>query len=127
MRKHLAMTVLLMSGMAAGTSMQAWASPDPEPQSQAVTTITGTVYDENNEPVIGAGITPRGAKNGAVTDFAGNFSINVRPGTPLVISFVGYKTVTMNAAQGMRVYMQPTTEVLNEVVEGVAELPYLSL
>lgn len=95
----------------------AFASPEPQSQGQAVTTITGTVLDENNEPVIGASVYQKGVKSNAVTtNYDGNFTIRVPRGTTLVISYVGYKNTELAAADGMTVYMQPTTEMLNELV-----------
>ncbi|MBD5163641.1 MAG: SusC/RagA family TonB-linked outer membrane protein, partial [Bacteroidales bacterium] len=77
----------------------------------------GTVLDENNEPVIGASVSQKGTKGNAVaTDAFGNFKIRVAAGTPLEVSYVGYKNETVAAANGMTVYMQPTTEMLNELV-----------
>ena len=117
MRKHLLVTLLLMSGMPLSGTFAALAEPLPQTQSPAAVVINGTVLDENNEPVIGASVVQKGAKgNGAATNYEGNFSIKVAPGTPLVISYVGYKTETVAAAQGMMVYLQPTTEQLNELV-----------
>lgn len=40
-------------------------------------TVTGVVFDENNEPVIGANVTEVGTTNGIITDFDGNFTLNV--------------------------------------------------
>lgn len=116
MRKHLFVTLLVTCAMPFGGQMYALANPEPQSQSQGVVTITGTVLDENNEPVIGASITAAGQKNGVTTDFSGNFAIQAKPGTNLSISNVGYKTITMKAANGMMVYMQPTTEVLDQLV-----------
>ena len=117
MRKHLFVTLLLMSGMPLSGTFAALAEPLPQSQSQGAVVINGTVFDENNEPVIGASVVQKGTKgNGAATNVAGNFAIKVAPGTPLVISYVGYKTVTINASQGMMVYLEPTTEQLNELV-----------
>ncbi len=117
MRKHLFVTLLLLSGMPLSGTYAAWAEPLPQSQGQAAVTITGTVLDENNEPVIGASVAPKGSpKSGAVTNYEGNFTIKVAPGTPLIVSYVGYKTVTINASRDMMVYLQPTTEQLNELV-----------
>ncbi len=59
----------------------------------------------------------KGVKANAVTtNFDGNFTIKVAPGTPLQVSYVGYKTETLAAAQGMMVYLQPTTEQLDQLV-----------
>lgn len=99
--------------------MKATVAPSPEPMSasQAAVTIQGTVFDENNEPVIGANVASKTNKGIAVnTDFAGNFRLQVAPRTPLVISYVGYKTVTVAASDGMQVYLQPTTEQLDQLV-----------
>lgn len=116
MRKHLFVTLLLLSGMPLCGVNVAMANPEPQSQSQAAVVIRGTVLDENNEPVIGASVVQKGTKNAAATDVDGHFSIKVAAGTPLVISYVGYKTVTEAAAADMMVYMQPTTEMLNELV-----------
>ena len=117
MRKHLLATLLLAFGMPALGSFTAYAAPEPQSQSQATVSITGTVYDENNEPVIGASVVQKGnTANAAITDYEGNFTLRVKPGEILRISFVGYQTVEIAAAQGMSVYMQPTTEMLNELV-----------
>ena len=116
MRKHLYLTMLLMAGMSVYGTPSAWANPEPQQQGQAVTTITGTVLDENNEPVIGA-------KCGAErhTQRSGHrcfryFQIRVPEGTVLEVSYVGYKAVGIAAKQGMTVYLQPTSEMLNELV-----------
>ena len=117
MRKHLFVTLLLTCGMPFGYGFTAFAEPAPQTQNQAVATITGTILDENNEPVIGASVMQKGVKTNAVTtNFEGNFIIKVAPGTPLVVSYVGYKSETMAAANGMTVYLQPTTEQLDQLV-----------
>ncbi len=117
MRKQLFVTMLLACGMPFGSSFAAYAEPAPQAQNQTVATITGTVLDENNEPVIGASVMQKGVKANAVTtNFDGNFTIKVAPGTPLQVSYVGYKTETLAAAQGMMVYLQPTTEQLDQLV-----------
>ena len=115
MRKHLFVTLLLACGMP-GVAFTAMANPEPQTQSQAAVTIKGTVLDENNEPVIGASVTPKGTTMGVSTDAFGNFTLKVAPGAQLTVAYVGYKTETVKAADGMTVYLQPTTEMLNEVV-----------
>ena len=97
-------------------AFHAQAEAAPQTQSQSVATITGSVFDENNEPVIGANVTPKGATKGVNTDAFGNFTIKVKPGTTLNVSYVGYKTSTVAAANGMSVYLQPTTEQLEQLV-----------
>lgn len=117
MRKHLFVTLLLMSGLPLCGTYAAMANPVSQSQSQEAVLISGTVLDENNEPVIGASVVQQGmTKNAVATDYAGNFSIRVAVGTPLVISFVGYQAQTLPASKAMVVYLQPTTEMLDQLV-----------
>ncbi len=117
MRKHLFVTLLLACGMPLTGNFAAFAAPEPQQQGQATVTVTGTVLDENNEPVIGASVVQKGVSSNAVaTNFDGNFTIRVPQGATLNISYVGYKAIEMVASNGMTVYLQPTTEVLNELV-----------
>ena len=85
--------------------------------SYAQTALRGTVIDQQGEPVIGASVIVEGAATvqGTVTDFDGNFTLNVKPGVSLKISFVGYKTVTAVAKDGMQVVMEEESTMLNAV------------
>ena len=79
--------------------------------------VNGTVTDAaNGEPVIGASVLEIGTTNGTITDFDGNFSLTVRPGAKLSISYMGYKTQELAAAPNMSVRMGEDTELLDEVV-----------
>ena len=78
--------------------------------------ITGTVVDETGEGVIGATVMEKGTSNGTVTDFEGNFTVKVAPGTMLVISYVGYENVEMPAKNGMKVTIHENANELSEVV-----------
>ena len=78
--------------------------------------ITGNVVDQTGEPVIGATVMEKGTSNGTVTDFDGNFSLKVAAGKTLVFSYIGYQTVELPAANGMKVTMQDDAFSLNEVV-----------
>ena len=109
--------MLLLAGMPMLGTLSASAEPVPQQQSQSATTIKGTVVDENNEPVIGASVVQKGVKgNAAATDAFGNFTLRVPAGAMLEVSYVGYKAVSIKAADGMTVYLEPTTEMLNELV-----------
>jgi len=80
-------------------------------------TVNGTVIDAaNDEPVIGASILEVGTTNGTITDFDGNFTINVQNGAKLAISYMGYKTQELPAAQKMFVKLSEDSELLEEVV-----------
>ena len=55
-------------------------------------TISGTIIDgESNEPLIGAGILVKGAGRGTFTNIDGKYSLEVKRGETLVLSFVGYQ------------------------------------
>ena len=83
----------------------------------AQVTATGTVLEASTgEPVIGASILEEGTSNGTITDFDGNFQLNVATGAKLVISYVGYKSQTLSATSGMTVKLAEDSEVLEEVV-----------
>lgn len=82
----------------------------------AQTEITGTVIDETGEGVIGATVMEKGTSNGTATDFDGNFTLTVTPGKTLVISSVGYQSIEVAAADGLKVTLLEDSNVLNEVV-----------
>lgn len=78
--------------------------------------IKGTVVDATGETLIGASVKVAGTTNGAVTDIDGNFTLNCKPGATLEVSYIGYKTMTVKAANGMKIQMQEDGKALNEVV-----------
>ncbi len=84
---------------------------------QQVAAISGVVLDPAGEPVIGASIVEKGVPtNGTITDFDGKFTLKVKEGALLTISYVGYKTQTVKAVNNLRVVLKEDTEVLQEVV-----------
>ena len=79
--------------------------------------ISGTVTDDLGEPVIGASVVEKGKpQNGTITDMDGQFTINVSTGTPIIISYVGYVTQEVKAANGMKVTIKEDTQTLQDVV-----------
>ena len=78
--------------------------------------ITGTVLEPSGDPAIGASILQIGTTNGVITDFDGNFELNVPEGTELQISYMGFKTQTAVAKKGMVIRLVEDTHVLQEVV-----------
>ena len=89
---------------------------------QQAKAITGTVVDETGEPVIGATVLVVGGKasQGTITDMDGNFSINVRPGQKLKITYIGYDESIVSAKEGMKVQMKTSGAVSLNTVEVVA-------
>lgn len=80
------------------------------------TKVTGKVVDEQNEPVVGATVQVEGTTNGTATNVDGQFTLEVNSGARLRFSYVGFKTLTIKAANGMKVTMQEDANTLNEVV-----------
>ena len=79
--------------------------------------ITGTVIDENGEPVIGATVVEKAnPQNATITDFDGNFTLKVDAGKTIVFSYVGYITQELPARSGMTVNLKPDDKMLEEVV-----------
>jgi iron complex outermembrane receptor protein len=78
--------------------------------------VSGTVLDATGEPLIGVSVLETGTNNGVVTDFNGDFTLTVKQGAKLTISYVGYTTQTVAAANGMKVTLEEDNKVLNEVV-----------
>lgn len=73
------------------------AQPAPKPQ----LTITGTVVDENGNPLPGASVRVNGTTLGTVADINGNFSLKVPDtATSLQVSFVGMTTQTVKIGKG---------------------------
>ena len=94
----------------------------PEQQNfQANYILSGTIYDEKNEPLLGASITIRKLQKGTTTDKNGKFSIQLPKGKHEVnISFLGYNTITetvsLNRDITWTLEMEPGGETLEEVV-----------
>ena len=85
---------------------------------QSTRRVTGTVVDQTGEAVLGASILERGTTNGTTTDFDGKFSLDVRQGATLVVSYIGYKTqeVRVGSQSMLRIVMEEDAAGLDEVV-----------
>ena len=81
-------------------------------------TVQVNVKDATGEAVIGASVIEQGTQNGGVTDFDGNFTIKLTAGKPIVISYIGMKTQTINAAgkSSINVVLEEDATTLNDVV-----------
>ena len=81
------------------------------------TTVTSTIVDVNDEPVIGATILEKGTTNGTVTDYDGNFSLNVGEGSAIQISYVGFTSMELNAREvPARIILLEDATALSEIV-----------
>ena len=82
-------------------------------------TVTGTVVDENNDPVIGASILVEGTARGTITDIEGKFTISGVPASAknLQVSYVGMRTQLVPITSGnIQIVMKNDAEVLDEVM-----------
>lgn len=106
-------TIALLAMLGVSPLPQVWIAPTAAYAQQS--TVKGTIIDDFGEPVPGASVVVAGTTTGTITDFDGNFSLNVKPGTELRISFVGYETQTVKAKDGMTVQLSENSELLGEV------------
>ncbi len=82
-------------------------------------TVSGTVVDGTEEPMIGATVTVEGTKNAVATDIDGNFTLkNVAKNATLVVSYIGYKTekVAVNGQTHINITLSEDSEALEEVI-----------
>lgn len=80
-------------------------------------TVSGTVLDENNEPLVGAGIYIPGSTRGTTTDINGKFELKDIPdNAKLEVSFTGYKTQTIQPNTNQTISMQVDVTALDDVV-----------
>ena len=78
--------------------------------------VDGTVRDESGEPIIGATVIEEGTKNASVTDFDGKFRLKVSGGKKLSISYMGYKTVSVDPGKSLNVVMTEDSKLIDELV-----------
>ena len=77
---------------------------------------SGTIIDNEGEPIIGATVMEKGTSNGTISDIDGNFHLKTAPGATLVISYIGFATQELPATTGMNITMSDNAKELAEVV-----------
>ena len=83
----------------------------------AQTKVTGTVYEEAGVGAIGANVVAEGTTVGTVTDFDGFFELTVPAGVKnLIISYMGYKTMTVPVKPNINVTLESDAQQIEEVV-----------
>ena len=97
------------------STQQASAATTAVASVQQTKQATGYVADSQG-PLIGATVKEKGTSNGTVTDFNGFFSLNVKPGATLVVSYVGYESQEIKAGDNVKVNLKEDGHVVNEVV-----------
>ncbi len=82
-------------------------------------TITGTIVDNIDEPLIGANVMVKGTTNGTITDFDGKFTLSgVTASDVLVCSYIGYTTeeIKVGDKSSFKIVMKDDSKALDEVV-----------
>ncbi|MCQ2196156.1 MAG: TonB-dependent receptor [Bacteroidaceae bacterium] len=90
-------------------------------QAQQTKKVSGTITDDQG-PVAGASVIEKGTSNGTITDVNGNYSLNVKPGATLVVSFMGY--VTQEVKIGSRAVVNVSLEEDNKILDEVVVVGY---
>lgn len=80
--------------------------------------VRGVIKDETGEPIIGATIRVKGHSEGTVSDFDGNFSLDVTGDNTLQISYIGYQTkeFVVGKQHHFSIVLEEDKKILNEVV-----------
>ena len=107
---------IILLGYSPAMYAEVGSSPLPDEVQQAKK-ITGTVSDAMG-PVIGASVVIKGTSTGVATDFDGNFTLNVRQGQTLVISYIGYltKEIKVGSQSHYDITLEEDKQMLDEVV-----------
>ena len=84
----------------------------------AQNSISGSVFDESNNPIPGATVVVDGSNTGVVTDFDGNYQINASAGDQLTFSSLGFgsQTITVGNQNQINVTLSASVDILDEVV-----------
>lgn len=85
---------------------------------QQMKKITGTIVDETGEPIIGANVVEQGTSNGCITDIEGKFALNVKPGSTIEVTFIGYIPQRIKIANQsiLNLTLKQDEQTLDEVV-----------
>lgn len=80
--------------------------------------VRGVIKDETGEPIIGATVRVKGQSEGTVSDFDGNFTLDVTDGNTLQISYIGYQTqeFAVGKQHHFSIVLEEDKKILNEVV-----------
>ena len=87
--------------------------------------VSGTVTDTNNQTLPGANVVEKGTQNGVSTDFNGSFSLFVKEGAVLIISFAGYETkqVSVNGKTNLNIVLSEGLYLDEIVITGNRSKP----
>ena len=82
-------------------------------------TLTGTVVDGDNTPLIGVSVVKTGTSSGTVTDLDGTYQILVKNGDVLRFSYTGFtaQSITISGQTQLDIVLEGNSELLEEVVD----------
>lgn len=82
--------------------------------------ISGTIVDSNNEPLPGANVLEKGTSNGTNSNFDGVFSLSVKGGATLIISFSGFETqeISVNGKSKFKVILKEGLQLDEIIITG---------
>lgn len=85
---------------------------------QTASSVSGVVYDELGEPVIGASVKVVGQAQGVSTDFDGNFTLKISGPCKIEVSYIGYKNeiIDVKPGENVTVNLREDSNLLDEVV-----------
>lgn len=117
MKKSLTLLLLLWVWL---MPVHGWSLPDASAQAAPSLKVTGTVVDDDGQPLIGVTVLEVGTNNYVVTDFEGNFAIYNVASEQSVLSFsyVGSKEVriTVGSKRDFHIVMSMDSQYLEDVV-----------
>jgi len=110
--------LVVASQVFSSVPLSAATSPYSLEEAKTVKSITGTVQDDNGQPLIGVTIAVQGTDRGTITDIDGNFTLDANPGEVLTLTYVGYatRTVIVGEENSYTILLSPDNTVLDEVV-----------
>ena len=111
MKKYFALLGALL--LACGSASYSHAEQAPQAMSTQLTNVSGTVTDENGDPVIGASVSEIGTTRATATDINGRFNLRASGKSKIQISYVGYKTVTLEPGSNMNIQLTEDNALLD--------------
>lgn len=114
----LSLVLLALFGMVTPYSVNASENKPSSQSTQQIKKITGKVVDSAGEPVVGANVVVKGStSNGTITDVNGNFTLSVPFKSKLNVSFIGYKTTTVEVGNqnSITITLEEDANMLGEV------------
>lgn len=99
-----------------GSAVAFEATAAPAAEQQQGQRVQGTVRDSNGEPLIGASVLVKGSTIGVSTNADGQFTIDAKANSTLVVSYVGFKTTEVRAKGDLNITLQDDAANLDDIV-----------